>query len=298
MTSALDQQIDAVVGAITAPGGMLAVGEATVRGATYPVFANAPASMRDYLAFFFAANAAKEFLVYRDERYTFAEVHAQAMKVAAVLQSRGVAKGDRVAIAMRNYPDWITAYCGALILGAVAVPLNAWWKGEELAYGIAHSGTRLVIADEERARRLADLPDFAMPVLTVRTSAEVAAGLGYDRPRRRARRCRCRAVVSAAGRCRRRCDDHVHERLDRRAQGRGVDPARAGRGRDELSRHRPRAAPAVGGGGRARSGAAGHAAQRAAVPHHRRGSRPPRLGRDRAQDDHHAQMGTRATRCA
>jgi len=181
MASALDTQIDAVVAAITAPGGPLGVGRATVRGVDLPVFSTAPTNMRDFLDFFFASNADKEFLVYLDERFTFAQVHAASRKVAAVLQARGIAKGDRVAIAMRNYPDWITAYCGALMLGAVAVPLNAWWKGEELAYGIGHSGTRLVIADEERARRLAALPDFTVPVLTVRTSAEVAAGLGFDR---------------------------------------------------------------------------------------------------------------------
>ena len=181
MPSALDAQIDAVVAQITAPGGPLGVGRATVRGVDLPVFAAGPATMRDYLNFFFASNADKEFLVYNDERLTFADVHLAALKVAAVLQYRGIAKGDRVAIAMRNYPEWITAFCGALILGAVTVPLNAWWKGEELAYGIAHSGTRLVIADEERARRLAALPDFAVPVLTVRTAAAVAAGLGFER---------------------------------------------------------------------------------------------------------------------
>jgi long-chain acyl-CoA synthetase len=195
MASALDQQIDAVVAQITAPGGQLAVSHATVRGADYPVFTSAPENMRDYLAFFFAANATKEFLVYRDERYTFADIHAQALKVAAVLQARGIAKGDRVAVAMRNYPEWVTSFCGILILGAVAVPMNAWWKGEELSYGIAHSGTRLVIADEERARRLAELPGFAVPVLTVRTSAEVAAGVGLAP-------CRGRSTISSpASRC-------------------------------------------------------------------------------------------------
>ena len=181
MPSVLDQQIDAITAAITAPGGALAVGRATVRGVDLPVFAGAPAIMRDFCAHFFATHADKEFLVYRDERLTFAQVYAAALKIAAVLQARGIAKGDRVTIAMRNYPEWITSYCGILILGAVAVPMNAWWKGEELAYGIAHSGTRLVIADEERARRLAALPEFAVAVLTVRTAAEVAAGLGFER---------------------------------------------------------------------------------------------------------------------
>ncbi len=249
MASALDQQIDAVVAAITAPGGPLAVGHATVRGVDYPVFANAPATMRDFLAFFFAANATKEFLVYRDERTTFAQVHAASLKVAAVLQARGIAKGDRVAIAMRNYPEWITAYCGTLILGAVAVPMNAWWKGEELAYGIAHSGTRLVIADEERARRLAALPGFAVPVLTRPDLRRRRRGARLRTARRRAGRGGRRAVVPAAGRPRGRCDDHVHVGVDRGTQGRGRDAACAGLGLAQLSRHRAGAAPAVGSSG-------------------------------------------------
>ncbi len=181
MASSLDTRIDAIVAAITAPDGQLAVGHATVRGVDYPVFAAAPGNMRDFLAYFCTTHGPREFLVYREERYTFAQIYAAARKVAAVLQGRGIAKGDRVAVAMRNYPEWVTTYFGIHLLGAIAVPMNAWWKGEELAYGIAHSGTRLVIADEERARRLAALPGFAVPVMTVRTAAEVAAGLGFER---------------------------------------------------------------------------------------------------------------------
>ena len=181
MASALDTALDAVIAQIIAPGGQLAVGSATVRGVDYPVFANAPANMREYLAFFFAAQGDKEFLVYRDERYTFAQVYAHAVKVAAVLQHvHGIAKGDRVAIAMRNYPEWITSFVAVLYIGAIAVPMNAWWQAEELGYGLADSGTRLVIADEERARRLHELA-ACPPVITVRTSAAVAGGLGYAR---------------------------------------------------------------------------------------------------------------------
>ncbi len=182
MKSELDTALDAVIDQLIAPGGQLAVGEAPVRAASLPVFANAPANMRDYLAFFFAANAAKEFLVYRDERLTFAEVYAQAIKVAACLQhSHGIAKGDRVAIAMRNYPEWVTSFIAILHIGAVAVPMNAWWQADEFAYGLHDSGARLVIADEERARRMAALAGTNLKLLTVRTSREVTAELGFER---------------------------------------------------------------------------------------------------------------------
>ena len=182
MKSALDTALDAVIDQLTAPGGQLAVGEAKVREATLPVFTAAPANMRDYLAFFFATNSTKEFLVYRDERLTFAEVYAQAIRVAACLQHRhGIAKGDRVAVAMRNYPEWVTSFVAILHLGAIAVPMNAWWQPDELVYGLADSGTRLVIADEERARRLAGLTGTNLKLLTVRTSRAVADELGFER---------------------------------------------------------------------------------------------------------------------
>jgi long-chain acyl-CoA synthetase len=182
MKSDLDTALDAVIAGIIAPGGQLEVGSAMVRGATLPVFANAPSNMRDYLAFFFAANGPREFLVYRDERLTFAEVHAEAIKVAACLQRvYGIAKGDRVAIAMRNYPEWITSFVAVLHLGAIAVPMNAWWQSDELAYGLSDSGTRLVIADEERARRIVPLLGTGLKLVTVRTSREVADQLGVLR---------------------------------------------------------------------------------------------------------------------
>ena len=178
MKSALDTALDDVIDAITAPGGQLEVTPAMVRGASLPVFVAAPPSMREYLGHFFLQNAAREFLVYGDERLTFAEVYARGIELAAMLQHRhGIAKGDRVAIAMRNYPEWIAAFVGVLHLGAVAVPMNAWWTADELDYGLRDSGTRLVLADEERSRRIASLASHPK-VIAVRTSAAVSAELG------------------------------------------------------------------------------------------------------------------------
>ena len=138
-------------------GGQLEVTVADVRGAALPVFAAAPPSMREYFAFMFMQQAPREFLIYGDERLTFGEVYACGIEMAAMLQHRhGIAKGDRVAIAMRNYPEWITAFIAILHLGAVAVPMNAWWTADELDYGLKDSGARLVFADEE--------PDFLRDV--------------------------------------------------------------------------------------------------------------------------------------
>ena len=178
MLTDLDRGLDAAVAAITAFGGPMEVGRQTVFGVEYPALPNAPQTLRDYFAFFFPAQTAKEFTVYHDERRTFGDLHADAIRFAAAIQSRyGIAKGDRVAIAMRNFPEWIVAFVGTLHLGAVAVPLNAWWQADELAYGVADSGARLAIVDEERARRLATLPAHP-PMVAVRTSATVAHELG------------------------------------------------------------------------------------------------------------------------
>ncbi|WP_416907664.1 MAG: class I adenylate-forming enzyme family protein [Polymorphobacter sp.] len=181
MKTALDTAIDATVEKIIAPGGQLEVGEAVVRGAKLPVFKAAPPSLREFFGFFAMTHGAKEFLVYGDERLSFGEVYQRAVKMAAMLQHcYGIAKGDRVAIAMRNYPEWVEAFIAITHLGAVAVPMNAWWTGEELEYGLSDSGTRLVFADEERARRI-NGTDFKGVVVTVRTSSDVSASLGYAR---------------------------------------------------------------------------------------------------------------------
>ena len=179
MLTDLDKAFDAEIANLTQPGTQFAVKQGTVRGAEMPVFENAPPSMREYFDLFFGAQAAREFTVYEDERRTFGEIFEEAKHIASALQHEyGIAKGDRVAIAMRNYPEWISAYVGIIYLGAVAVPLNAWWTTEELEYGLTHSGTSLVIADEERLRRISRIEGLTIPKICVRTSASVCSENG------------------------------------------------------------------------------------------------------------------------
>ncbi|MEO3803755.1 AMP-binding protein [Nonomuraea sp. B1E8] len=98
----------------------------------------------------------KDFLVYEDEHITFEEHFRRAATLAhRLVDDYGVRKGDRVAVAMRNYPEWVVSFSAALAAGAVAVPLNAWWTEAELAYGVHDSGAKVLIADGERAARLA-----------------------------------------------------------------------------------------------------------------------------------------------
>ena len=129
-----------------------------IRGVPTKVFVNAPGSLR-LVWDMSAAHGDATYLVYRDERLTFNDVHRQVRALAAWLTEHGVQQGDRIAIAMRNFPEWAVAFWATQALGAVAVPLNAWWTGPELAYGLSDSGTRVVIADDERFDRIT--PHFA-----------------------------------------------------------------------------------------------------------------------------------------
>jgi len=148
--------------ALTAPGQLFEMEEIVIRGVPTRVWKAAPPSLRTVLDLSLGYGDA-DFIVYEDERTTF----DQHYRIVAALARRllgefGIEQGDRVAIAMRNLPEWIMAFWAITVAGAVAVPLNAWWTGEELEYGLTDSGSVMVFADEERAARIrtrhADLP--------------------------------------------------------------------------------------------------------------------------------------------
>ena len=126
------EQLREVWGELTAPGAPFEVKEALVRGVRIRTYANAPASLRDvWIAS--AAHGEKDYLVYENERWTYAEAHRQVARIASWLVAHGVRPGDRVAIAMRNYPEWLLAYWASLSVGAAAVGMNAWWTPSEMA---------------------------------------------------------------------------------------------------------------------------------------------------------------------
>jgi acyl-CoA synthetase (AMP-forming)/AMP-acid ligase II len=117
-------------------------------------FKNAPASLRAIWDAS-AGHGDTPYLVYDDERYSYRDAHEIVGALAQQLSdAHDVVPGDRVAIAMRNYPEWAFSFWAATSLGAVVVPLNAWWTGPELAYGLADSGTKVLLTDGERFERL------------------------------------------------------------------------------------------------------------------------------------------------
>src|SRR5437879_7541694 len=139
---------------LTAPGQFFEMEDVDVRGVQLRAWKSAPPSLRTVLELS-RLHGDKPFLVYEDERTTFDEHFRQAAALAHVLRDRyGVAKGDRVAIAMRNFPEWSVAFWAAIAAGAVVVPLNAWWTKQELEYGLEDSGSKVVFVDGERLERL------------------------------------------------------------------------------------------------------------------------------------------------
>lgn len=147
-----------------------AVGKVAVDGVEYPVFENAPPSLHHLYAHTAAQHGALDFIVYHEERMTFAEAEAASLRAARALLARGVKHGDRIAIAMRNYPEWLIAYMAITRIGAVAVLMNAWWKTDELAYACKDSGAKLIFADAQRAERLAPIVDsHSLEIIAVRT---------------------------------------------------------------------------------------------------------------------------------
>ncbi|MEU4402891.1 class I adenylate-forming enzyme family protein [Streptosporangium sp. NPDC023963] len=148
---------DQVQAQLTGPGQLFETEEVPSHGGTVKTWKHAP---RDFRALLETSrfHGDKVFLTYEDEHITYEEHFRRAATLARrLVDEYGVVKGDRVAIAMRNYPEWVIAFSAALAAGAIAVPLNAWWTPQELEYGLSDSGAKVLIADGERAAGLAGL---------------------------------------------------------------------------------------------------------------------------------------------
>jgi long-chain acyl-CoA synthetase len=138
---------------VTAPGERFETERITVQGVELTAFKNAPSSLKELFAGA-RARGDETFLVYEDERWSFADTMSRVDALGAALVDRyGVRKGDRVAIGMRNYPEWIVSFAAILSVGAVSVSLNAWWTEDELDYALGDSGSTVLIADRERVDR-------------------------------------------------------------------------------------------------------------------------------------------------
>jgi len=144
---------DAAMAALSAPGAPFELKDEVIRGQKMRVYAAIPPSLRGIYDVA-RTRADQAFLVYEDEEWSFGDVldHAAAFG-SALVEHYKVQPGDRVAIAMRNFPEWIAAFIGITSVGGVSVSLNAWWTEDEMAYGLEDCGAKVLVADRERLER-------------------------------------------------------------------------------------------------------------------------------------------------
>ena len=151
MPSELDLKYDDMLARVIGPGGRLIIGEDEQGRA---IVTNFPATLPSFFRTFCALNAQAEGIVARDERLTFADLDAWSERVAHALTSRGIRKGDRVGIAMRNCPAWVVSYMGILKAGGVATLLNGWWQPHEMQHALDMVSPKMTIADAPRAKKI------------------------------------------------------------------------------------------------------------------------------------------------
>lgn len=153
---------------------------ASIRGHEYTVFDRAPYTLIDVL------RQSRHFgnwpaLRYEEAEWTFVEQWRSASALASALQDDfGVQPGDRVAIAMRNYPEWVIAFWAVQLSRAVAVGYNAWFGRDELEFLCRDSTPKVIFADEERTRALTDLTGNPAVMVTVRTTAAPAGAVPIE----------------------------------------------------------------------------------------------------------------------
>ena len=158
------------------PAGPLGVKTVTIDGIEQTVFANIPQNLRDIYRL--GLNAAdKDFLVYENERYTFAETLTIAENIAQALISQySIQKGDRVAVCSRNYPEWCMAFMAVTMIGGIVVPMNSWWQSSELVYGLKDSGAKVLFADQERINQLQSGPaDTNVQIIAIKPDSDTTA---------------------------------------------------------------------------------------------------------------------------
>lgn len=150
---------------LASPGSPVELEDAVINGIPMKTYKNAPPTVHSILMLAAAAYPDRDYIVFQDERVTYtAMLRAVEHFAAALRDTYGITKGDRVAVIMRNYPQWPVAFYAALSLGAIATPMNSWWTGEELEYGLSFAGVKVAVVDPQIFERIhehmEDLPDL------------------------------------------------------------------------------------------------------------------------------------------
>lgn len=179
MNSVREQQ----VAAMTTPDGSFPVGSAVVRGVTVRVYENTLNDLRE------AILQGEQWgdrtaITYQDENYSWTDYLTLVRRFAkALTNDLGVVQGDRVALSMRNYPEWLVAFSATVSIGAICVPLNAWWSADELQFALIDCGPTIFIGDRERVERVQSRREYLLSirkVLEVRPGATLQGDISWD----------------------------------------------------------------------------------------------------------------------
>ena len=188
----IGQTIKGVRAQLTSPGAPFELQQTTLAdGRTFASYRNAFQNLPQLINAG-RAHGAAEFMVYGEDRWTFDRFFAAVDAVASRLQKQhGMKAGQRVAIAMRNRPEWAVALAAVALIGAVPVPLNSFGLTSELMSNIEDTTPAWLICDNDRYERVKDaLAGSALKVVVVdgeggdiAWSALVADGHdGWDAP--------------------------------------------------------------------------------------------------------------------
>ena len=143
------QQLKEKASEITGPGGFFELEQRVVDGFTYPAYKHASANAIEMIQNA-RGHGDAECLVYEGRRYSYNQFFELVDAFAGALQAMGVSKGERMAIAMRNNPEWMISFAAGTLLGAIVVPINSWGKTEELEYALRDSGAGYLVCDPAR----------------------------------------------------------------------------------------------------------------------------------------------------
>ena len=166
---------------LTAEGAPFSWSNIEIRNHMTRVYDSAPANLVDIWSMS-VAHGEKDYLIYGDERISYEQAHVEVNCFASYLSDLGVEHGDRVAILMRNYPEWVLTYWAVASLGAIAVGMNAWWTGPEIEFAVDDCEPKVIVCDQERLEKLA--PHLSalrgegdIHVVAVRTKADLHEGV-------------------------------------------------------------------------------------------------------------------------
>jgi long-chain acyl-CoA synthetase len=134
---------------LTGPGGPFEIVQEDVLGRPLQVYRRRLGSMRDLVALA-DGRGDLDWIVQGDRRLSFGSHNALVRRTAVALRELGVEPGDRVAVLSANTIEWVVLFWACAVIGAADVPLNAWWKSEELEFALRDCGAKVLFCDPKR----------------------------------------------------------------------------------------------------------------------------------------------------